>query len=66
MGLIHFVRKFLLLLENGLYFWLGPIKISIQISCEFCSNVDINLKILGPIKFCKGPIKILKGPLKFA
>ena len=42
----------------------GPHIQAIQISCQLCSNVDID-RILGPIKFCKWPIKISNGPLKF-
>ena len=42
----------------------GPHIQAIQISCQLCSNVDID-RILGPIKFCKWSIKISNGPLKF-
>ena len=60
-GLIHFLRKLIVLLKWTLFLAWPHIQ-GLQISFQLCSNIDI--KDSGPTKFCKGPIEISKGPLK--
>ena len=66
MSPIHFVRKCYCSAKMDRVF-AGPHIQAIQILCQLCSasNVDIILRIIGPIKFCNQLIKISKCPLKF-